>query len=154
MNDVHRKHRSKCQVIWQSGCCLPGITFLGHRIISWLEIWFCHRGAVSRFTPSSTNKRHALFAESRLADTSLENLILVQIAVASNLKPKLSLFIPRGWHSFVHLSRPCLSGLHRRLQSSCRPKNRLLAAGSCPGRQVVTKVRTPPPQTSLSTLLG
>ena len=38
------------KVIWQSRC-LPGAGLLWHRIISWLQIWFCHHSAVPLLTP-------------------------------------------------------------------------------------------------------
>ena len=58
------------KVIWQYGC-LPGAVFLWHRIISWLEVWFCHHGAVSPLTPPDNELFSVCWSEPRLAQVTI-----------------------------------------------------------------------------------
>ena len=124
---VYTGNRPNCRVIENSGGFLPGVGFLGHRIISWLEIWFCHRGAVSLLTP---NKSHTLFADQSPGWLSYQHLSLQKLILyltwanfaASIPKPKLSLSILRGWLRALNT----WVVLVWMPTAAVRPKNRLL----------------------------
>ena len=97
------------RLICQSGC-LPG--FLGHRIISWLQICFCHH-ACSLPTSPDKELHSVCWAGPRLAKLSTSPYTIhcqhIYGFVISRLlsKPKLSLCLMKGFVSFEHLGCPC-----------------------------------------------